>query len=175
MGEERLIEILNELVAVEIAAVTEYQQHAYLSDDPYVIELLEDFSMDEMSHIEWCSREVARLGGMPTVIPKEIKHVEKTFQELVKRDIGVEAEAIKRMVHPDANIIFGAVIDSEMKDQVQITVIATGFRGTAQHRRPVDTSSKIREFPARTFDSDDLSIPAFMRQRRPKTQDQSGG
>ena len=65
MGKERVIELLNDLVAVEIAAVTEYQQHAYLSDNPKTIDLLEDFSMDEMSHIEWFSREVARLGGIP--------------------------------------------------------------------------------------------------------------
>lgn len=63
MGKERLIEILNDLVAVEIAAVTEYQQHAYLSEDPAIVDLMEDFSMDEMAHIEWCSREVARLGA----------------------------------------------------------------------------------------------------------------
>lgn len=97
MGEERLIEILNDLVAVEIAAVTEYQQHAYLSEDPAIVDLIEDFSMDEMAHIEWFSREVARLGGMPTVIPKPVKHVEKTFEDLVRRDIEVEAEAMRRL------------------------------------------------------------------------------
>jgi hypothetical protein len=53
--------------------------------------------MDEMAHIEWCSREVARLGGVPTVIPKQIKEVGKTFEELVRRDIEVEADAMKRL------------------------------------------------------------------------------
>ncbi len=74
MGKERLIGILNDLVAVEIAAVTEYQQHAYLAEDPKIVDLMEDFSMDEMSHMEWCSREVVRLGGLPTVVPKEVRH-----------------------------------------------------------------------------------------------------
>jgi bacterioferritin len=97
MGKERLIEILNDLVAVEIAAVTEYQQHAYLSENPKIRDLMEDLSMDEMSHIEWCSREVVRLGGLPTVIPKEVKHAEKTFEALAKRDIEVEAEAMERL------------------------------------------------------------------------------
>jgi bacterioferritin len=94
---ERLIEALNDLVAVEIAAVTEYQQHAYLIDDPKMIDLLEDFSMDEMAHIEYFSREVARLGGIPTVIPKQIKHAGKTSEELLQRDVQVEADAIKRL------------------------------------------------------------------------------
>jgi bacterioferritin (cytochrome b1) len=47
MGKERLIEILNDLVAVEIAAVTEYQQHAYLSENPRIVDLMEDFSMGQ--------------------------------------------------------------------------------------------------------------------------------
>ena len=78
MGKERLIEILNDLVAVEIAAVTEYQQHAYLAKDPKIVDLLEDLSMDEMSHMEWCSREIVRLGGLPTVVPKMVRHVNAT-------------------------------------------------------------------------------------------------
>ncbi|WP_455369488.1 ferritin-like domain-containing protein [[Eubacterium] cellulosolvens] len=97
MAKERLIEALNDLVAVEIAAVTEYQQHAYLINDPKMIEVLEDFSMDEMAHIEYCSREVARLGGIPTVLPKEIKQAGKTPEELLQRDVHVEADAIKRL------------------------------------------------------------------------------
>ena len=97
MGKERLIETLNDLVAVEIAAVTEYQQHAYLSENPRIVDLMEDFSMDEMSHIEWCSREVARLGGTPTVVPKEVRRAEKDSENLIKRDLRVEAEAIDRL------------------------------------------------------------------------------
>ena len=94
--------------------------------------------------------------------------------DLTLIEVNEAAETMRRMVHPEANIIFGAVIDSEMKDQVQITVIATGFREAVRRQQAVDASSKIREFPTRTFDSDDLSIPAFMRQRRPKAQDRSG-
>jgi bacterioferritin len=97
LAKERLIEALNDLVAVEIAAVTEYQQHAYLIEDPKMIDLLEDFSMDEMAHIEYFSREVARLGGIPTVIPKEIERAGKTPEELLQRDVHVEAGAIKRL------------------------------------------------------------------------------
>ncbi len=113
MGKERLIKILNDLVAVEIAAVTEYQQHAYMSEDSKIIDLMEDFSMDEMSHIELFSREVARLGGEPTVIPKKIKEAGKTFEELVQRDIEVEAEAMKRLTE------YMKVADEEGNQRVQ--------------------------------------------------------
>ncbi len=39
---------------------------------------------------------------------------------------------IQSAAHEDANIIFGAVLDEKMKDEVKITVIATGFRSEAQ-------------------------------------------
>ncbi len=97
MSKERLIEIMNEMVSVEIAAVTEYQQHAYMSDNPHLIDLLEDFSIDEMEHIELCSREVARLGGCPTVEPKKIKECRHEPEEFLKRDIEIEALAINRL------------------------------------------------------------------------------
>ena len=47
------------------------------------------------------------------------------------------AEIIHAVAHPDANIIFGTVIDDEMGDEVRVTVIAAGFDrfdGGAQHR-----------------------------------------
>ena len=37
------------------------------------------------------------------------------------------AEIIHGVAHPDANIIFGTVIDDEMGDEVRVTVIAAGF------------------------------------------------
>jgi cell division protein FtsZ len=42
---------------------------------------------------------------------------------------------IQSAAHEDANIIFGAVLDEEMGDEVKITVIATGFRDQMPERR----------------------------------------
>lgn len=97
LNKERLIKIMNEMVSVEIAAVTEYQQHAYMSDDPYLVDLLEDFSIDEMEHMEWCSREVVRLGGLPTVKPMKIKECAHESKAFLERDIEVESIAISRI------------------------------------------------------------------------------
>ena len=41
---------------------------------------------------------------------------------------------IQSAAHEDANIIFGAVLDEKMKDDVKITVIATGFRDVQRRR-----------------------------------------
>jgi cell division protein FtsZ len=52
-------------------------------------------------------------------------------------DVHEAANLIKSQAHPDCNVIFGAVIDEKMKDQVRITVIATGFEHTSTlTRRP---------------------------------------
>ncbi len=42
-------------------------------------------------------------------------------------EVNQAAEIIKQTAHPDVNLIFGAVIDEAMKDEIRITVIATGF------------------------------------------------
>jgi cell division protein FtsZ len=41
------------------------------------------------------------------------------------------SSAVQLAVHPDAQIIFGAVIDEQMRDAIRVTVIATGFTETA--------------------------------------------
>ena len=52
-----------------------------------------------------------------------LERIEATQSE----KIGEAAEIISRTVDPDANIIFGAVIDPKMEDAIRITLIATGF------------------------------------------------
>ena len=45
------------------------------------------------------------------------------------------------LAHPDANIIFGSVIDDALGDEVRVTVIATGFANTATTARTRATAS----------------------------------
>jgi cell division protein FtsZ len=49
-------------------------------------------------------------------------------------EVNQAAEVIRETTHPDANVIFGAVIDEAMGDEIRITVIATRFE-RAQMRR----------------------------------------
>ncbi len=86
--------------------------------------------------------------------------------DLTLFEVNEAAEVIREKAHPEANIIFGAVIDESMDSEISITVIATGFDTVAQQHRPREArASKIREFPVRKFDNDDLDIPAFLRRR----------
>ena len=50
-------------------------------------------------------------------------------------EINASAELVAEAAHPEANIIFGTVIDDALGDEVRITVIAAGFDG-APERRP---------------------------------------
>jgi cell division protein FtsZ len=51
-------------------------------------------------------------------------------------EVNEAAEVIKEAADPEANIIFGTVIDDRMRDEVKVTVIATGFDGTRKAKAP---------------------------------------
>jgi len=81
-------------------------------------------------------------------------------------EVNEAASIVKQTAHPDVNLIFGAVIDESMGDDVRITVIATGFDGAEPRPRSARaSSSEPMEFPVPAFDKDDLEIPAFLRRR----------
>ena len=50
-------------------------------------------------------------------------------------DVNIAAAIIRETAHPDANMIFGAVIDETMGDEMRVTVIATGFERTISRRQ----------------------------------------
>jgi cell division protein FtsZ len=50
-------------------------------------------------------------------------------------EVNQAAAIIRETAHPDVNMIFGAVIDPNMADQIRVTVIATGFERTGMPRR----------------------------------------
>ena len=51
-------------------------------------------------------------------------------------EINDAARLVQEAVHPEANIIFGAVIDDTLGDEVRVTVIAAGFDGGAPRSKP---------------------------------------
>jgi len=56
-------------------------------------------------------------------------------------EISEAAELVAKCAHPDANIIFGTVIDDSLGDEVRVTVIAAGFDGGAPKRLSVPVLS----------------------------------
>jgi cell division protein FtsZ len=103
-------------------------------------------------------------------------------------EVNQAAAIIKETAHPDVNLIFGAVIDPNMGDEIRITVIATDFDRAAVHssaaNRTVARLEETRnvqkphlneevevgayrnnnaEFTPRIVNPDDIDLPSFMR------------
>jgi cell division protein FtsZ len=104
---------------------------------------------------------------------------------LMLQEVHAASSIIQQAAHEDANIIFGAVLDADMKDQVKITVIATGFkpetirtRRRAEETVPMVSAAQTKEpavwqgitpggaaMPA-ALRRDDLEVPTFLRMRQ---------
>jgi len=82
-------------------------------------------------------------------------------------EVNEAASIIKETAHPDVNLIFGAVIDEAMGEDIRITVIATGFDGGQVRGRTTRAAAReAPEHPLPVFDKDDLEIPTFLRRSR---------
>jgi cell division protein FtsZ len=70
--------------------------------------------------------------------------------DLTLHEVNAAAEAIYEVVDPNANIIFGAVIDDRLEGEVRITVIATGFTGEiqGQQQQVAAPSNRVAPSPA---------------------------
>ena len=58
-------------------------------------------------------------------------------------EVNEASSIIQSAAHEDANIIFGAVLDEKMKDEVKITVIATGFKEVRSRRDLSDSTTTL--------------------------------
>ena len=79
-------------------------------------------------------------------------------------EINEAAEIISDAADPDANIIFGSVIDESLGDKVQITVVATGFNSNAKSVPEFGkTTTTSRPASTTTTNSGIPDIPVFMK------------
>jgi cell division protein FtsZ len=83
-------------------------------------------------------------------------------------EVNEAAELVAQAAHPDANIIFGAVIDENLDDEIVITVIATGFDDKPSARVEKKKVEQVIEAAVTKDNSDDLDIPTFLRRGRLK-------
>ncbi len=96
--------------------------------------------------------------------------------DLTLTEINEAAEVVSAAADSEANIIFGAVVDERIEDEIRITVIATGFDGSAIAAAAADKLDKIERLrpvptamprPAeRAIDRSDYDVPAFLRRRQ---------
>lgn len=81
------------------------------------------------------------------------------------RDLGLfevneAAEIISSAADPDANVIFGSVIDESMGDQMRVTVIATGFGTDLRRRTSASDKAAVKPLAPSSRESDEGVEPA---------------
>jgi cell division protein FtsZ len=96
-------------------------------------------------------------------------------------EVNDAARAVAEAAHPDANIIFGAMVDEKVEDQVWVTVVATGYgdlpqyravpRGERESRIPADAEPRVRRGGERERERPrvgtlaDIDVPEFVPRR----------
>jgi cell division protein FtsZ len=84
-------------------------------------------------------------------------------------EVNEAAKAVAEAAHPDANIIFGAMVDEKVEDQVWVTVVATGYGDRPVHRAaprsiPADAEPNVRRSRERSGAAvlTDIDVPEFV-------------
>ena len=92
-------------------------------------------------------------------------------------EVNEAAKSVSEAAHPDANIIFGAMVDEKLDDQVWVTVVATGYgdegrrKSVSRFKEPA-TTGEVRagrvaaparpSQPRRGLGVDELEVPEFL-------------
>ncbi|HEY1832926.1 MAG TPA: cell division protein FtsZ [Solirubrobacteraceae bacterium] len=92
-------------------------------------------------------------------------------------EVNEAAKSVSEAAHPDANIIFGAMVDEKLDDQVWVTVVATGYgdegrrKSLSRIKEPVAGEVRVQRTSApapahrsarRALSGDELEVPEFM-------------
>ncbi|MGH7855346.1 MAG: cell division protein FtsZ [Candidatus Binatia bacterium] len=96
--------------------------------------------------------------------------------DLCLHEVNEAASMIQEEAHDDANIIFGAVIDESLTDEIRITVIATGFGEVKEEKKPAPapvpnvasiaaSASRNRKVVHLGTIVDDLDTPTWQRKK----------
>jgi cell division protein FtsZ len=93
-------------------------------------------------------------------------------------EVNEAARSVSEAAHPDANIIFGAMVDEKLDDQVWVTVVATGYgdegrrKSVGRLREPASGELRVKRAPRDREGGrrggpagDDLEVPEFMPNR----------
>jgi bacterioferritin len=116
-GDPRLIEVLNALLADELAAINQYIVHAEMCEDWGYGKLHEGFerrSIDEMKHAEKLIGRILYLGGTPIVTNLNAIHIGAEVPAQLEYDRAAEEGAIK--AYNDAIALAGEVRDYVTRD-----------------------------------------------------------
>lgn len=96
-GNEKLLAVLNQLLADELTAISQYMVHSEMCDNwgyDKLHKAIEKQAMDEMHHAEWLIRRVIFLEGTPVVAKLNPIKIGKTVSDMVVNDQKAELAAV---------------------------------------------------------------------------------
>ncbi len=76
-------------------------------------------------------------------------------------EVNEAAETVSKAAHPEANIIFGAVVDESLNDHMKVTVIATGFETRGRIQDKLDFITAKKEGKSETTQKEETAIDAL--------------
>jgi bacterioferritin len=97
-GDEKLIKVLNELLADELTAISQYMVHSEMCDTwgyEKLHKAIEKQAIDEMHHAEWLIQRILFLEGMPVVTRLNEMRIGNSVSEMVSNDQEAELGAIR--------------------------------------------------------------------------------
>ncbi len=97
-GNQKLINVLNDLLADELTAINQYMVHAEMCDNwgyEKLHKAIEKQAIDEMHHAEWLIQRIIFLEGMPVVSKLNKINIGKSVKDMIYNDQNAEVDAIK--------------------------------------------------------------------------------
>jgi len=122
-GNEKLIETLNDLLADELTAISQYMVHAELTSQWGYGKLhgsIEKKAIDEMKHAEWLIERILFLEGDPVVSNLKQMYIGKTVPEIVEYDGNAEAGAIQAY---NAGIALASEVGDESTADLLVSIL----------------------------------------------------
>ncbi|MGK9368896.1 bacterioferritin [Melioribacter sp. Ez-97] len=97
-GDAKLLDVLNDLLADELTAISQYMVHSEMCEQwgyGKLHEAIEKQAIDEMHHAEWLIQRILFLEGMPVVNKLKKMNIGKSVPDFINNDQEAEADAVK--------------------------------------------------------------------------------
>ena len=97
-GNEKLVTVLNQLLADELTAISQYMVHSEMCDSwgyDKLHKAIERQAMDEMHHAEWLIRRIIFLEGTPIISKLNPIRIGQTVPQIVGNDQEAEGAAVR--------------------------------------------------------------------------------
>jgi len=123
-GDKKVLTVLNELLADELTAISQYMVHSEMCDNwgyEKLHKAIEGQAVDEMHHAEWLIQRILFLEGQPVVSKLNPIHIGKDVLQIIGTDQDAELAAVKAY---NAAIRLGHEVDDQATVELLTRILA---------------------------------------------------